>query len=279
MLCRIRCSGTGACRWPRSASGSGSSTSRSTPRSWYWATTDRFNGPTGVTVSSSRPRWAGRWCSRADVTTGLGRGETEPVPTVGHRRRSAQRRGGLTAEHDGWTRALHGPGVRIDVTDRHPSTLVPRLVHGPQRRQRAEVFFHPRAAFGHRHPAGGELGGEVAGGEARDEPTSGDHVHAGQLFGENRRCVQRQHDDAGADPDGGGVRRDQRQGHDGVQERQRGRLAEAGRLRVGQHDVLTGPDRLEPGRLGVQGHAYRQVRIGAGPVVDRKQSHLHGWQR
>ena len=63
MLCRIRSTGTGACRRPRSASGSGSSTSRSTPSSWYWSTMAWSSGPTGVTVSSSWPRWAGRSCS------------------------------------------------------------------------------------------------------------------------------------------------------------------------------------------------------------------------
>jgi hypothetical protein len=63
---------------------------------------------------------------------------------------------------------------------------------------------------------------------------------------------------------------------DGVEERQRGRQGEAGRLRVGQDEVLARPQRFEAGGLGMAGDPYGRVGIGARPVVGSEQSEFHG---
>jgi NAD(P)-dependent dehydrogenase (short-subunit alcohol dehydrogenase family) len=42
----------------------------------------------------------------------------------------------------------------------------------------------------------------------------------------------------------------------------------ARRRRIGQHDMLAGPYRLEPGSFGMARYPYRQLRFGAGRIVD-----------
>ena len=46
-------------------------------------------------------------------------------------------------------------------------------------------------------------------------------------------------------------------------------------LRVGQHDVLSGPDRLEAGSLGREGYLQSHLGLRAYPYVDAIQSELH----
>ncbi len=162
---------------------------------------------------------------------------------------------------------LAGPGMGVDPAERDEPAPISRPVHRPQRPQRTDVILHPRAAAGHRHPGRGELCGDVASREPGDQPPVRHHIQAGKLLGEDHRVAQRQHDDPAGHLDSSGVGGHQRQSHDRVEERQRGRHREAGRRGIGQHDMLAGPHRLKPGGLCVPGHQDGLLRVSAGAVV------------
>ena len=124
-------------------------------------------------------------------------------------------------------------------------------------------------------PNAANSGGEVADADADHQPPARDLIDARQLLGEQHGLVQRQFQDAGGDGDRGRVRRRQRERDDGVEERDLGSDRVVGRLRAGEHDVLAGPQRIEPAGLGVLRHSHQRVGIGAGPVVDRVEPELH----
>ena len=125
-------------------------------------------------------------------------------------------------------------------------------------------------------PSAANSSGEIADAHADHQSSMRDLVDARQLLGEQHRLVQRQFDDARGDGDRRRVRGRQREGDDGVEERDLGSDPVIGWLRVRQHDVLARPQRVDAGRLGVLRHPHERFGIAARPVVDRVQPELHG---
>ena len=146
--------------------------------------------------------------------------------------------------------------------------------HRPESTHRFEVLVGAGGALVQRNAERGELGGEVAHADAHEPPTR-DLIDARQLLGQQHRLVQRQLQDAGADRDRRGVGGRQRERDDGVEERDLGRDRVVRWLGTGEHDVLTGPERIQSAGLGVLGDPHERSRIGAGPVVDGVQPELH----
>src|SRR5207247_4280990 len=106
-------------RSARSASGCGSSTSRSTPSSSYCPTAERVRGPLGVTVISRRhcdletAQFGGPFvfdgeCSqRLDEAPRLRKIEAEPVPSVRYDGGPAKCAAAFGANHNRRAGALH----------------------------------------------------------------------------------------------------------------------------------------------------------------------------
>src|SRR5206468_4156614 len=83
--------------------------------------------------------------------------------------------------------------------------------------------------------------------DAKDQPSAGEFVQAGQLFRQYKRVALGQNDDARSQANLACVSREKRQRDDRVENAILGGHRRRGHTWVGKHDMLTCPQRLEPG--------------------------------
>ena len=182
---------------------------------------------------------------------------------------------------------LHRVWVLLDALYAGETPVEVRLLLRPERADGLDVIVHARAALFVRHADDFELPGHVTHPDAEDEPAVGQHIDAGERFGQHHGVALRQQDDAGAELQRGGVGCRERQRDHGVEHGQLRRHRRGRFLRVDHHHVLAGPGRLETGILqpahqvgDVLGRCRRAVvetevadfHGGSAPVEIRKRS-------
>ena len=121
----------------------------------------------------------------------------------------------------------------------------------PERPHRFDVLVGAGGALVQRNTQRGELRREVADADAHHQPPARDLIDARQLLGQQHGLVQRQLQDARGDGDRRRVRCRQSERDDRVEERDLRSDRVVGGLRAREHDVLAGPQRIQPSGLGV----------------------------
>ena len=154
-----------------------------------------------------------------------------------------------------------------------------RLLLGPQRAERVDIFVGDGAAFGERRRHDGvELGLEPAGADPDRQPPAGQHIDRRELLGrENRRPVR--HDqDRQHQPDARGLRREpggQASASHGARRRcrsnrtRRSRNTDSRVGHVGQHDMVGEGQVVVAERLALARDAGHDLRRGQVPLFGR----------
>ena len=201
--------------------------------------------------------------------------EGKSVPTVAPLDRAAQRPGAPPPDHDR-RRLLHRPRKRVDPRERDKSPAETRLGLQPQRPNRVDRLVGARALVGERNPERVELGFQVTHADPENQPAAGEDVDARQLLGELDRVALGHDDDPRREPDALGGSREERERGRRIEHGVFGRNRRRRHVGIGEDDVLTGPQRFDTRRLGAACDLEHQIGSAQRPVVDAKNSDLHG---
>jgi hypothetical protein len=104
----------------------------------------------------------------------------------------------------------------LDVLERHEAPAIGRPLLTPDRAHRGQVLVGHRAPRLEWNPERPELGLEVSDAHAEDQAAAREDVERRELLGQDQRVALGQDDDAGAEPDPGGVRGEEGERHDRV---------------------------------------------------------------
>src|SRR2546427_12507860 len=137
-------------------------------------------------------------------------------PAVTHLSYALERRCALPTEEDRWMGFLHRLGVQTDLRKAAELACELRLFLGPQQLHRLEISPGTLGSPLPRHADRGELFSQPAHAYTKVKPATGEFVQARDLFGRNYRATLGHETDAGAKPEGLGVRSGKGEGDKGI---------------------------------------------------------------